>query len=131
MKIGLHLYDFIRLKICPLYKIKELIDTRKNILEIGCGKGTFYRKFLINENNINYTGTDSNIKAIDLLKKYNQNEIKFIYEDIQNTIKRVYDFDCILLSSVSSTPSFSRCNLATFSSRYLGSVYTLFSYFSE
>ena len=45
MKIGLHLYDFIRLKICPLYKIKELIDMRKNILEIGCGKGTFIENF--------------------------------------------------------------------------------------
>ena len=100
MKIGLHLYDFIRLKICPLYKIKELIDMRKNILEIGCGKGTFYRKFLINEHNINYTGTDTNIKAIDLLKKYNQNKIKFIYEDIENTIKRVSAFDCILLIDV-------------------------------
>lgn len=100
MKIGLFLYDLIRLKICPLYKVKELIDMRKNILEIGCGKGTFYRKFLINENNINYTGTDTNIKAINVLEKYNKNKIKFIHEDIENTIKRVSSFDCILLIDV-------------------------------
>lgn len=96
------IYDYIRLRICPFNVIDELIKNNKfnKILEIGCGNGTFFRNFMVSKNFKEYFGTDKNIKSINKLNKFNNKNIKFCIEDIEQTINKVHLFDCILLVDV-------------------------------
>ena len=102
MNIKFSLYDFIRLKICPFNIIDVLIKNNNidNILEVGCGKGAFFRNFIKNTNFKQYVGTDNNAKSINKLKNYNNKNTLFCSEDIEETINRVRLFDCILLVDV-------------------------------
>ena len=102
MNNKLNVYDFIRLKICPFNIIDDLIKNNSfdKILEVGCGKGTFFKNFIKDTNFKQFIGTDNNAKSIDKLKIYNNFNTIFCSEDIEETIKRVHSFDCILLVDV-------------------------------
>lgn len=72
----------------------------KNILDIGCGCGIFYKICKTHFENIKYTGIDYSEKAINIAKKqwkYDQFFVKNLFELDSVDIK---DFDIIYLGAI-------------------------------
>lgn len=94
------LYDKIRIFICPFQNILDFIPENSKILDIGCGRGTFFRNFLSDKNFVSYKGIDIHAKSIKRLSYLNSNNVIFSVSGIKDVIKELNFYNCILLIDV-------------------------------